>query len=436
MIAAQHGDLRLRKPDRSQYGFEPRCLDDALPQRHPARVIWAVVQTLDLSEFHAAIRARQGCVGRDATDPALLVALWLYATTRGLGSARELERQCRDHRASRWLCGGVSVNHHTPGDFRVGHADALDELFSQVLAKLIERDLVSVRRIVQDGTRIRASVGGGTMRRRRSLSELHDEATAHVNDLRALLDDPARCAGLSARKKAARLRGARDRQRRLAEALEEVPRLAEELAESARRESRKTFKTADEIRVSHAEARTRVMKMGDGSYRPAHDVQLAADPQSRAILRRLRTGVDVSSRGQDASLSEPMRRQVERRTGQKVHEHTADAGYVNLEQIERAGNDGVTMYVPLRQSKGKTDPYKPKRKDKRHVRTWRARMASDEAVAKMKERSSTIETINADGETHRGLGRVLVRGLSKVKRHALWFALSYNLLHFGGALST
>jgi transposase len=429
MNQTQHTDVRLRKPDRNQFSFQPQCLDELLPPQHRARVIWAVVQTLDLSDFYSAIRARQGCAGRDATDPALLVALWLYAITRGVGSARELERLCQDHRGFRWLCGGVTVNHHTLSDFRVGHADALDKLFSQVLAKLIEKKLVSVRRIVQDGTRIRASVGSGTMRRKKSLQQLHDEAAAHVKDLRALLDDPARSAELSARSKAARLRGAQDRQRRLAEALAEIPRLAEELAESARRESRKAFKKADEIRVSHTDAQTRVMKMGDGSYHPAHNVQLAADPQSRAIV-----GVDVSSRGQDTSLSEPMREQVERRTGQKVQEHTADAGYVNLEQIEQAGNDGVTMYVALRKSKGKTDPYKPKRKDKPHVRAWRARMAGEEAKAKLKERSSTIETINADGKTHRGLGRVLVRGLSNVKCHALWFALSYNLLHFGSAL--
>jgi transposase len=426
MDATQHTDVRLRKPDRTQYSFQPQCLEELLPPQHPARVIWAVVQTLDLSDFYAAIRAREGCVGRDATDPQLLVALWLYATTRAVGSARELARLCQDHRAFRWLCGSVSVNHHTLSDFRVGHADALDKLFSQVLAKLIEKQLVSVRRIVQDGTRIRASVGRGSMRRSKSLARLHDEAAAHVKDLRALLDDPARCADLSARQKAARLRGAQDRQRRLAEALEEIPRLGEELAESARRESRKTFKQTEDIRVSHTDAQTRVMKMGDGSYHPAHNVQLAADPKSRAIV-----GVDVSNRGQDSSLSEPMRRQVEQRTGQKVQEHVTDAGYVNLEQIERAGSDGVTMYVALRKSKGKTDPYKPKRKDTPHVRAWRARMAGEEAKAKLKERSSTIETINADGKAHRGLGRVLVRGLSNVKCHALWFALSYNLLHFG-----
>ena len=420
-------------PERKQYCFESRCLDDLLPGGHRARVIWSVVQTLDLSDFHAAIRAREGLVGRDATDPQLLVGLWLYATTLGTGSARELARLCEDHRGFRWMCGGVSVNHHLLSDFRVGHADALDKLFSQVLAKLIQKKLVSVRRIVQDGTRIRASVGAGTMRRKKTLQELHAEASAHVKDLRQLLEDPEKSADLSARKKAARLRGAADKERRLAEALQEIPKLAWEFEESARRESRKTFKTEDEIRVSHTDAGTRVMKMADNSYRPAHNVQIAADPESRAIV-----GVDVSNRGQDSSLSEPMRQQVQERTGEKVHEHIADSGYVNLEQIDRAATDGVTMYVPLRKSSakaGKTvDPYSPKRKDKPNVKAWRARMAGDEAKKKLTERCSTIETINADGKTHRGLGTVLVRGLKKVKCHALWFVLSYNLMHFGASL--
>ena len=193
-------DVRLRKPERKQYCFESLCLDDSLPVGHRARVIWSVVQTLDLSDFHAAIRAREGLVGRDATDPQLLVGLWLYATTLGIGSARELARLCEDHRGFRWMCGGVSLNHHLLSDFRVGHADALDQLFSQVLAKLIQKKLVSVRRIVQDGTRIRASVGAGSMRRKKTLGELHAEASAHVKDLRQLLEDPEKSADLSARK--------------------------------------------------------------------------------------------------------------------------------------------------------------------------------------------------------------------------------------------
>ena len=432
MNSTEHRDVRLRMPDRKQYCFETRCLDDSLPAGHQARVIWSVVQTLDLCDFRAAIRAREGGVGRDATDPQLLVGLWLYATTLGIGSARELARLCEDHRGFRWMCGGVSVNHHLLSDFRVGHAEALDKLFSQVLAKLIQKKLVSVRRIVQDGTRIRASVGAGTMRRKKTLEELHAEAAAHVKDVRELLDDPEKSAGYSARKKAARLRAAKDKERRLTEALQEIPKLAREFEESARRESRKTYKTEDEIRVSHTDAQTRMMKMADNSYRPAHNVQIAADPDSRAIV-----GVDVSVRGQDVALGQPMRQQVEGRSGQKVGEHIADSGYVNLEQIDQATTDGVTMYIPPKKSNGKNknaDPYLHRRKDTPNIKAWRTRMAGEEAKKKRRERASTIETINADGKTHRGLGTVLVRGLKKVKCHALWFALSYNLMHFGASL--
>src|SRR3978361_778764 len=164
MNATNRADVRLRTPERKQYCFEPHCLDDSLPAGHQARVTWSVVQTLDLSDYYAAIRVRQGLVGRDATDPQLLVGLWLYATMLGIGSARELARLCEDHRGFRWMCGGVSVNHHLLSDFRVGHADALDQLFSQVLAKLIQKKLVSVRRIVQDGTGIPHSAGARSSR--------------------------------------------------------------------------------------------------------------------------------------------------------------------------------------------------------------------------------------------------------------------------------
>ncbi len=436
MSQIQHTDVRLRKPERNQFFFETQCLDQLLPQSHAARVLWAVVESLDLTDFYAPIRARDGLAGRDATDPRLLVGLWLLATQRGVGSARELERLCKDHRVFRWMCGGVSINHHLLSDFRVQHADALDKLFTQVLVGLIAKKLVKVSRITQDGTRVRACVGGQTFRRKGSLTQLQHEAAEHVKTLRDLLDDPAMSAELSARKKAARLRAAKDKQRRLDEALQEIPKLAQTFAESARRESRKTFKTEDEIRVSHTDASTRMMKMSDGSYRPAHNIQLAADPDSRAIV-----GVDVSASGQDTALGEPMRKQVQDRTGQKVEEHIADSGYANIQQIDQAERDGVTMYVPPKKSNGNSkskdkniSPYVPKRKDTPAIKAWRIRMGTEQAKEKLRLRSSTIETINADGKAHRGLGKVLVRGLQKVKCHALWFGLAYNLMHFGSAL--
>jgi transposase len=135
-------DVRLRVPERSQVTMVMQCADELIDADHAARVIWRVVCTLDLSRFYAPIKARAGVGGRDPTDPRLLVALWLYAATDGVGSARELARLCSTSKPYEWLCGGVSLNHHTLSDFRVDHGDALDELFTQVIASLVEKHLV------------------------------------------------------------------------------------------------------------------------------------------------------------------------------------------------------------------------------------------------------------------------------------------------------
>src|SRR5438309_1680967 len=138
---------RLRRPDRQQVLLRPCSLDELLSPAHQVRTLWAVVERLALSGFDAHVKARGASPGRAATEPRLLVALWLWAATQGVSSAREVARLCNEHDAYRWLCGGVSVNHHTLSDFRTDHEQALDELFTEVLALLIDKQLVSVKRI-------------------------------------------------------------------------------------------------------------------------------------------------------------------------------------------------------------------------------------------------------------------------------------------------
>ena len=157
--------LRLRKPERHQVELIQNCLDDTIDKTHQVRSVWSVVEKLDLSEFELKIKAREGVVGRDATSPKLLFALWLYGTIRGVGSARELARLCKESRPYSWLCGGVSINHHTLSSFRVEHEAALDKVFTQLIAALVHNKVVNVRRISQDGTRVRASAGSSSFRR-------------------------------------------------------------------------------------------------------------------------------------------------------------------------------------------------------------------------------------------------------------------------------
>jgi transposase len=260
--AAAAGDVRLRRPDRSQVVMTCAALDDVLAADHPARVVWAVVERMDLSAFLTHVKARAGVAGRDATDPRVLAALWLYAAIDGVGSARELDRLCGQSDPYRWLCGGVPVNHHTLADFRVGHADALDGLFTRAIASLVDQGLVDVHRIATDGTRVRACAGSSSFRRRGRLAALLARAAAHVAEPRGRLDDPAQSAGLSARRRAARVRAARGRLERLERALATMPEL-----EARQRASRDRRRRDKQPRASTTDPEARVMRMPDGGYR-------------------------------------------------------------------------------------------------------------------------------------------------------------------------
>src|SRR5260370_15913207 len=155
---------RLRRPDRQQLLVQPRTLDQLVPEDHPVRAIWALVLRWDLTLFLQPIRARGERPGRAATDPQLLIALWLYATTEGIGCGRQLHRLCTESDPYKWLGGGVSLNYHTLNDFRVDHEEALDDLLTKMIAVLTRAQSVSPQRIAQDGTRIRASAGSTSFR--------------------------------------------------------------------------------------------------------------------------------------------------------------------------------------------------------------------------------------------------------------------------------
>jgi transposase len=424
----------LRVPDRAQVLMTLRSADALVEADHPVRVIWDVVCRLDLGRFYGAIKARDGAAGRDPTDPRLLVSLWLYAATEGVGSARELARLCVEARPYEWLCGGVTLNHHTLSDFRVGHGEALDGLLTQVIASLVGKGLVDVHRISQDGTRVRACAGAGSFRRKGRLGLLLEQARAHVAGLRSLLDDPGRAAALGARKKSAMARAARERERRVEAALAQLPELEARQARRAARVSKKD-KAAGKLReprASTTDADARVMKMPDGGFRPAVNVQLATDTASRAIV-----GVEVIGNGNDHGRLAPMRRQVRGRTGLKVGEHLADGGYLTFGDVDAAAAEGVTLYLP---PKPPRDPekfgseYEPRPNDGEAVEQWRRRMGGEAGRGVYKERAATSETVNADLKTHRGLVPLTVLGLAKATCVALWCALAYNLMHFGTRL--
>jgi transposase len=413
-----------------------QCPDDLVPAQHGVRMVAALVETLDVSGFAEPIKARAGVAGRDATDPGLLVGLWLYACIRGIGSARELARRCEESAAFRWLCGGVTVNHRMLSDFRGDHGRALDELFTQVIASLVDKELVSVSRVSQDGVRVRVSAGAGSFRREERLRKLLGDARRHVEELRRQLECPAYSAGLSTKQRAARRRAAEEKQQRLEQAIAQLPELKQKQAEAARKagHGKQGQKIRDtEPRVSTSDGEARRMKMPNGGFNPACNVQLATDTESRAIV-----GVEVSHEGSDsAGLSQPMREQVEQRSGRAVEQHLLDGGYLRIQDIEHAHEQGVELFVPpkpARQPHRRGRELEPKPGDSEAVLAWKRRMASGEGKEIYRQRAATSETVNADLRSYRGLTQLTVRGLAKAKCVALWCALAYNVMHFGAAL--
>src|SRR5437763_416786 len=425
------GPVRLRQPQRQQFTMMVQCFDDLIGEDHPVRMVVAVVEQLEVKDFCVPIQAREGVAGRDATDPRLLIALWLYACIRGIGSAREVARRCEESIPFRWLCGGVTVNHRLLSDFRTDHGKALDNLFTQVIASLVEKGLVKVSRISQDGVRVRVGAGAGSFRREERLHKLLEEAQQHVEELRRQLEAPEQMAADKAKKVKAQKRRAEEKQKRLEQAMEQLPELKKKQEEAARMAGQ--GKCGDkirnkELRVSTTDPEARVLKMPNGGFNPGVNVQLATDTESRAIV-----GVEVSNQGSESSgLRAPMRQQVEERTGKKVEEHLLDGGYLRMEDIEKAQK--VKLYLP---PKAARDPKKRGREleikpgDSEAVREWKQRMASEEGKEIYKQRAATSETVNADLRTYRGLTQMLVRGLAKDRCVALWCALAYNVMHFG-----
>jgi transposase len=397
--------------------LQPTSLEEILPEDHEARLVWKLVLSWDLSRFLDTIRARGDAPGRAATDPQLLITLWLYAATRGVANARELDRLCRESDPYRWICGGVSLNYHTLSDFRVGHREALNDLLTQMLAVLIRGKAVSVERVAQDGTRVRVGAGANSFKKEGTLQQALQQARDHVKILERQAE---RGEEVTARQKAARERAARERQGRVEEALKE---LAEVEHAKALQKDKPTKKNAP--RASTTDPEARFMRMPDGGNRPAYNVQLAVDTESRVVV-----GVEVTNAGSDAGLSGPMREQIEERTGETVKEQLIDGGYVKLDDVDEATAAGTTLYMPVPKPRKKgTDPHAPKKTDSAAVAAWRQRMATAESKAVYKRRASTIETVNGESKTLRGLTGFRVRGPSKALCVVLWSVLAYNLVH-------
>jgi transposase len=424
VVATAPNAARVVRPRRQQVVWEPHDLEAALRPDHPARAIWALLERLGLHAFYTDIKAVLDRPGRPTTDPRVLLSVWLLGTVEGIGSARQLARLCAEHDAYRWLCGGVPINYHMLADFRVAHQDALDDLLTQTVAALLAAGAVSLARVAQDGMRVRASAGASSFRRKARLEEYLEEARAQVVALAAQREHPD--PGVSRRQQAARERAVRERQQRVERALALLPQV--EAAKTMQQERQTLARRAKvtEARASTTDAEARVVKMADGGFRPAYNVQFATD-QSRGVI----VGAAVTTAGSDAHEAPPMVDQVVTRTGQVPQDYLLDGGFTSREAITQVPQAGPTVYAPVRQPKWWPEErrYEARYRDSAAVIAWRERMATDGGKMVLRQRGAIAEWANAQVSQH-GLRRFTVPGLAKVTSVVVLTAVVHNLLRW------
>jgi transposase len=405
---------RVAEPQRNQVVLRFEVPAETLPVTHPARLFWDVVGTLDLSKFLEGVKAVEGTVGRKTLSPRMKLVLWLYAISRGIGSSREIARRIQTDGAFRWIVGNLEVGHHCLSKFRVTHGKALDGLMTDILAALMHRGVLSLELVAQDGMRVRADAGAPSFRTLGSLEECREHAALHLKAVLAQANDAETIREQKARQEAA----ARDFQRRVEEAISTVQKLQE------------TRKPTDKpARASTTDAEARIMKMADGGFRPAYNVQTATAGSPLGGPRTI-VGIQVTNQGTDMGSLAPMLDQIERRTKRLPEQLLADAGHASHDDIRAVTERDVEALVAVPEhskkpgSKGDTDPA---------VVAWRERMATDEAQKSYRARPGLCELMNARARAH-GLNHFLVRGLPKVTCVVLMTAIASNILQHASSL--
>ena len=431
------GAPRLWEPERDAIELRAMSLDSLIGADHPARLIWAYVLRLDLRELEKLIKAREGVPGHPAITPRLLLGLWLYATSEAVVSARLLARLCERDDVYRWFCGGVGVNHRTLGEFRVNHGDLLNRLLAQSVVALAAEGLIDLDMLAQDGVRVRASAGASSFRRRARLEQRIAEVKVVLTELAKEVDgDPAENEQRLRKRRAQR---ATERLSRLEAAVAKVAQIEAQQPKRKSKENESTEskppatpsegeppetkdgKRPKEPRASTTDPDARVVKMADGGFRPAYNMQIASVAGEQIVV-----AVEVSTSSSDRGLARPMLEKVEATYGALPNQHLVDGGYSKNDDIEWAHGVDVAMHCPPIINKHNTDPFAPREDDGPGISAWRQRMNSEAGKAAYRKRS-IHECINARLRQW-GLVQLTVRGRAKALVVLTWYALANNIL--------
>jgi transposase len=475
-VASEPAAKRFRPIDRNQIRMRPVDVEKLVAEDHPVRAIWAMVNQLDMSRLEARVKTVEGGKGRSHLDPRLLTAIWIYGYSEGINSARELARMCAYEPALQWLTGLQEINYHTLSDYRVQNKEAQDEIFTQVLGLLSAEGLTELKRVMQDGTKIKAQASGNSFRREDTIREHLKLAQEQVQ---AMGDSNSE--ELSQRVLKARQRAAREKKERLEQALRELDGMERQRAESDKAP-----------RVSESDPEARIMKQPDGGFSPSYNVQICTDASHKIILavETTQAGTDYDELGHGIDA-------VEARTGQTPEQMVVDGGYIKNANIEEAAARGVDLIGPVAENnpeaslkkRGLSPDFYPdkfrydeqantficpaektltfqrssrptgriehqyrakatdcetcpfrnqccpksyprmiiRKEDSEAVKAFRKKMQTDEAKQIYRRRAEIAETPNAWIKAKFGLRQFRLRGLKKVGIEAVWACLTYNV---------
>jgi transposase len=336
--------VRRKEINRQQLVLRPVEVEKLVDLDHPVRAVWELVGRLDLELFYTEIESVEGVAGRPVWDPQLLISLWIYAYQDGVSSAREIARLCEYHPAYQWLTGLGVVNYHTLADFRIRHEEALDELFIEVLGVLSHEGLITLQRVMHDGTKVKACASGKSFHRKATLQDHLRLAREQVQQM----GDPE-SEELSQRVAKAQQRALREKQQRLEEALKALEQI----------ESSRSKASEKEARVSSTDSEARVMLQANGAYGPAYNVQISTDAKAKIIV-----GVGVTQAPTDAAELKPAVDRVEANLGQRPKQMVVDAGFTNQATMEAMSEKQVDLIGALPERRGVT----PNRLEQRGVR--------------------------------------------------------------------
>lgn len=335
--------IRFKAIERKQLLLRAVDVEKLVSEQHPVRAIWTLVSQLDAAPFCSDFGAFEGEAGRPPWDPKVLISLWIYAYKDGISSAREIARRCEYHPAYQWLTGMEVVNYHTLADFRIEHQAALDRLFIEVLGVLSHQGLITLKRVMHDGTKIKAWAADKSFRRQQTLEAHLKAAEEQVK----AMGDP-RSEQLSQRVAQARKRALREKQERLEEALKELEKLKAKKSNTTPDEQREKAKKK-EPRASTTDPQARVMLGAKGGYGPAYNLQVSTDAKAKIIV-----GVGVTQSSSDAGELEEAVKRIEANLGQKPEQMVVDAAYPTHEAIEAMGAQGIDLIGPLPERKKPT----------------------------------------------------------------------------------